>query len=215
MFVTAASSNHFKSAKQFIRSLQNAPVIFYDIGLTQAEVEEIKQMPVEYRLFDWSAVPDWGFITAPNAGSYVWKSLIVHTVMQEHHDLLIWCDAGNVVTNPSALEAYVRSVHLYTPIASSTIERWTHNTCLQEMNVPKEHYQLRIRNAAIIGFVANDPIVHQFVNEWKENCLQHKLIAGSRENHRHDQSILSCLFYKYNRACESDLVHLKIHQDCD
>ena len=213
MFVTAASSNHFLTVIQFIVSLQGAPVIFYDIGLTESEAEEIKRMPVEYRLFDWSSVPSWGLITAPSAGSYVWKPVIIHTVFQENHEIVIWCDAGNIIEDRNALEQYVRQIHLYTPISHGTIRTWTHDSCLKHMNIPTEHLQYSMCNAAIIGFVVNDPVVKEFVDEWKQCSLREELIVGSRENHRHDQSILSCLFYKYNRVCSPFLIGCSIHND--
>jgi hypothetical protein len=215
MYVTAASSNHFRSAKQFINSLKGRPVIFYDIGLTEEQVNEIKTMPVEYRLFDWSTVPDWCHITAPNAGSYAWKPVIIHTVFQENHELIIWCDSGNILHNGDELEQYVRQIKLYTPHSCSTIERWTHETCLNGLQVEDKHKISLLRNAASIGLYKNDPEVAKIVEEWKHYSLQHELISGSRENHRHDQSILSCLFYKYNRECTLGHVGMTIHHDCD
>jgi len=215
MFVTAASSNHFRSAKQFIRSLNGAPVIFYDIGLSETEVEEIKHMTVEYRLFDWSTVPSWGALTAPNAGSYLWKPIIIHTLFKENYEMIIWCDAGNKISDRLALENYVRHIRLYTPLASGTVQRWCHTTCLDGMNVTEEERKYPIRNAAIIGFIASDPAVKQLVEDWKMYSLKEELISGSRDNHRHDQSILSCLFYRYKRACTSVYVGLSIHNDCD
>ena len=152
MFVTAASSNHFKSAKQFIRSLNGAPLIFYDIGLTESEVNEIKTMPLEYRLFDWSLSPVWGHLSVTFSGSYVWKPIIIHTVYQEGHDILIWCDSGNIINDINALESHINNVGIYTPTASGNVRRWTHDTCLSGMNMSPHQYNLPIRNAAIIGF---------------------------------------------------------------
>jgi hypothetical protein len=215
MFLTAASSNHFKSVKQFIKSLNGAPVIFYDIGLTEIEAEEIKGMPIEYRLFDWSNVPEWGLLTSPNAGSYLWKPLIIQSVLLEAHDILIWCDAGNKIQNIIELESYVKSVSIYTPYSNGSLRRWTHSKCLDGMNMTVNQRKYPMRNAAIIGFNARKPIVKQFVEEWKLCSLKEELIVGDRNTHRCDQSILSCLFYKYNMKCTIDYVGLTIHNDCD
>ena len=215
MLITAASSNHFKSAKQFIKSLNGAPVIFYDIGLTELEVEEIKHSPIEYRLFDWSTVPTYGLLTSPNAGSYVWKPLIIHSVMQEGHELIIWCDAGNKIDNLSQLESYVRTVGIYTPCSSGNLTKWTHKVCLDRMNMTDVQRTYQMRNAAVIGFNTRVPVVKQFVEELKTNALKEELIVGSRDNHRHDQSILSCLFYKYDLSCCPYYVGLTTHNDCD
>lgn len=215
MFVTAASSNHFKSLKQFLRSLNGAPVIVYDIGLSCTEAEEIKRFPVEYRLFDWSKVPEWGTLKGGNAGFYVWKPVIIHDVFQEGHELTIWCDAGNLVTDISALENCVRAHKIFTGTSSGNLTKYTHDVCLNEMGITPEEKTYTMRNAACIGFVASDEITRRFLDQWKSCCLRRELIEGSRDNHRHDQSILSCLFYKYKRTnCPNDIGY-KIQQDCD
>jgi hypothetical protein len=215
MYVTAASSNHFKSAKQFIRSLNGAPLVFYDIGLTPDEASEIKGMSVEYRVFDWSNVPEWGLLTSPNAGSYVWKPIIIHEVYRENHELLIWCDAGNIVHNRTELENCVRNYVIYTGSSSGNVRRYTHETCVRAINVPVEYQKNNMRNAACVGFIGNNPICRQFIEDWKSYGLQYDIISGSRDNHRWDQSILTCLFYKYHRGeCPSD-VGFSIHNDCD
>ena len=215
MFLTAASSNHFKTVKQFIRSLNGAPCIFYDIGLTEDEVMEIKTLPIEYRLFDWSQLPTWAHLTSPCAGSYAWKPYIIHTVFQENHDILIWSDAGNILTNVRAIERHVRSVHLYTPYSSDSIQRWTHEVCFKGMELPSSYLNMPMRNAALVGFVTSDPDVKLFVDNWKSLSLQKELIVGSRKSHRWDQSILSCLFYKFNRKCYNRFIHFTTHNDCD
>lgn len=214
MFLTAASSNHFKSAKQFIQSLKGAPLIFYDIGLTESEANEIKSMPLEYRLFDWSLAPKWGHLSATFSGSYVWKPIIIHTVYQEDHDILIWCDSGNIIYDKHGLENHVNNVGIYTPISSGNIRRWTHDTCLSGMSITPQQYNLTMRNAAIIGF-KRSMFVDQFINEWKTCSLKEELIIGPRDTHRWDQSILTCLFYKYNRSCSDGYIGLSIHNDCD
>ena len=215
MYVTAASSNHFKTVKQFINSLQGRPVIFYDIGLTNEEIIDIKKLPIEYRLFDWSSVPSWGLLSAESSGAYVWKPIIIHTVLQENHDMIIWSDSGNIILDHISLENHIRSVHLYTPTSRGTIQDWTHSECIKGMNMTLEQIYLQMRNAALIGFIKSNPIIQQFINDWKSYSLCKELITGSRSNHRHDQSILTCLFYKYNRSCADHYIGFTSHNDCD
>lgn len=216
MYVTGASSNHFHSVKQLIHSLNGRPAIFYDLGLTEEQANEIKRLPVEYRLLDWSLLPDWCHITnAPHAGSYAWKPFIIHTVFQEDHELIIWCDAGNIVYGADELENYIRQIKLYTPFSWGTIDRWTHPTCFYGLQMDEKHKKSLMRAAGCVGLYKNDPEVAHMVEEWKHYSLQQELISGSREDHRHDQSILSCLFYKYNRECSLDHVGMTPHHDCD
>jgi hypothetical protein len=215
MYVTAASANHFKTVKQLIKSLQGKPVIFYDIGLTDEQISDIKTLPIEYRLFDWSLVPSWGLLSAESSGAYVWKPIIIHTVLQENHSIIIWSDAGNIISDHPSLENQILSVNLYTPTSSGTIKDWTHKVCINGMDMHSNELDLQMRNAALIGFTTNDPIVRQFIDDWKSYSLRKELITGSRSNHRHDQSILSCLFYKYNRSCANHYIGFTSHNDCD
>lgn len=172
-------------------------------------------MPVEYRLIDWSQLPDWAQLSAPNAGAYAWKPFIIHTVAKENHELLIWCDAGNLIQNIKALEDHVRSVNLYTPHSSGTIQCWTHDACIKGMELPEHWKALQMRNAACVGLVPSDPTISRFIEDWKICALNPELSVGSRDNHRHDQSILTCLFYKYERTCDNNYIHFSIHNDCD
>ena len=215
MFVTAASSNHFKSLLQFLASLNNRPVIVYDIGLTAEEAATLKTMRITYRLFDFSTVPPWGLLTPETAGYYVWKPVIVDTVMKEGHDVVIWCDAGNVVTDAGALIRVTKSTHIYTPFSAGTLSRWTHAQCLDGLKMTETERSKPMRNGAIIGLDAKDPVARRFVEEWRSNSLVEAFLVGDRSNHRHDQSILSCLFYKYNRTSPAHCIGVEIHKDCD
>ena len=58
--ITAASSNHFKTLCQFLRSVPIEYNTFvYDIGLTQEQSIEIQNMfpNIKYRIFNFSLYP--------------------------------------------------------------------------------------------------------------------------------------------------------------
>jgi hypothetical protein len=215
MFVTAASSNHFKSLLQFLASLGGRPVIVYDIGLTAEEAATVKAMRITYRLFNWSSVPSWGLLTPETAGYYVWKPVIVDEVMKEAHDVVIWCDAGNVVTDAGSLHRVTKAAHIYTPYSTGALSRWTHTQCLDGLKMTEVERSKPMRNGALIGLDAKDPVARRFVEEWRASSLVEAFIVGDRSNHRHDQSILSCLFYKYRRSSPAHCIGVEIHRDCD
>ena len=68
---TGASSNHFLSMKQLLNSIKNfeasTTVIVYDLGLTESEVLEVKEMGYQVRKFDFSKYPAY-FNIKINAG---------------------------------------------------------------------------------------------------------------------------------------------------
>jgi hypothetical protein len=187
----------------------------YDIGLTAEEADTVKAMRITYRLFDFSTVPPWGILTPETAGYYVWKPVIVDTVMKEGHDVVIWCDAGNVVTDAGALTRVTKASHIYTPYSTGALSRWTHIQCLDGLKMTELERSKPMRNGAIIGFDAKDSVARRFVEEWRSSSFVEAFIVGDRSNHRHDQSILSCLFYKYRRSSPAHCIGVEIHRDCD
>jgi hypothetical protein len=189
----------------------------YDLGLTPAEGDHIRAVfQVTYRVFPFHMYPAHVSMSAQDAGAYAWKPIIVSDVLKEVEGVLIWCDAGNKVTNPAALEQWVRTAGVYSPTSSGTLERWTHPIALSTMGVPKQWYGADMRNAACIGFLKGsaDPLVA----EWRLFALnKHAILplGANRSNHRHDQSILTFLYYKYNVNRRDDYVGFSIHNDID
>lgn len=216
-FVTAASSNHFKSLCQLLNTLRGQKVFVYDLGLTSGEGNHIRSMfNVTFRVFPFHMYPSYMSLTAQDAGAYAWKPIIVSEVFGEIDGVLIWCDAGNKVTDPDALEQCVRTSGIYSPRSSGTLSQWTHPISLSVMGVPRQWYGFNMRNAACIGFLKGsaDPLLA----EWKLFALNKNAVlptGADRSNHRHDQSILTFLYYKYNVKSRDDYVGFSIHNDID
>lgn len=216
-FVTAASSNHFKSLCQLLDTLRGQRVYVYDLGLTSEEGSYIgSTYEVIYRVFPFDQYPSYVSLSAQDAGAYAWKPIIVSNVFIEIEGVLVWCDAGNKVTDPAALEQTVRSSAVYTPTSSGSLVRWTHPIALATMGVPKQWYDFKMRNAACIGFLKG--FTEPFIEEWRSLALNKNAIlplGANRSNHRHDQSILTFLYYKYNVKSRDDYVGFSIHNDID
>jgi len=221
--LTAASSNHFKTVIQFLKSVPPSfPVIFYDIGLSNAEFAELKNKfpAVQHRTWDFSKYPDWMALSAPCSGAYAWKPLIISEVYSELKDgILLWQDSGNIMNNEIYhLKSIIEKNKIYSPTSSGTISTWTHPTALRCMKVPDSFLSLQKRNAAAIGLLCNDRFVLNFVNEFVELAQIKDVIlpeGADRLNHRHDQSILTCLYYKYGIPREDRYIGFTIHNDVD
>lgn len=224
--VTAASSNHFKSVKQFIRSIPQSlyfpvDIFFYDIGLTEKESSDLQsEFPfILYRKLDFSKLPEFAQLTAPCAGAYAWKPYIMWEMYQEiESGILIWCDAGNKVLDLISLCAMIKKSGIYSPQSPYTVSELTHNDCLQLMRVPSRFWSMPMRNAALVGAVCGDEVIKLFFKDWYERAMRKELSipeTSSKKNHRWDQSILTCLMYNYGIFCSYDLIGMLIHQDCD
>lgn len=79
VFVTASSSNHMAEARGLITSIgklfgNTTRIIFYDIGLQDSEVVEIKAAcNVEYRKFSFKEYPQ----SVQSLATYRWKIMII------------------------------------------------------------------------------------------------------------------------------------------
>jgi hypothetical protein len=217
-FVTAASSNHFKSVCQFLETIRGERTYFYDIGLSSDESKQLRErFQVEYRVFPFERYPSFVSLASQDAGAYAWKPIIIADVYQEVNGVLIWCDGGNKIHNVEQLTHAIKENGIYTPTSSGTIARWTHPTALTTMNVPPGWHEFNMRNAACIGFVKS-PISDMFIKEWRETALNKDASipdGANRSNHRWDQSILTYLYYKYNVRRVDDYLGFSIHNDID
>jgi len=220
--VTASSSNHFKSLCQFLKSVPIEYNTFvYDIGLTQEEAIEVKNTfpTIKYRIFDFSLYPSFVNLSSQDAGAYAWKPIIVSDVYKETSGVLIWCDAGNIITDVNQFNQFpdlLNIYNIYSPYSSGLIGWMTHPKCFEVMNAEKFIIDCAMRNAACIGLKCNNSMVESFVNEWKSYALNKDAIlpdGANRSNHRHDQSILSILFYKYRIPCIDEYLGFSIHND--
>lgn len=220
--VTAASSNHFKSAKQFLKSCPTeCHTLFYDIGLTKEEADELQQVypNVEYRILDFTKLPDFAQLSAPHAGAYAWKPHIIHEVYNELKEgIMVWCDAGNVIQDIKALENTIKHSGIYSPASCFSVEQMTHKDCLYHMRVHPQYWKCQMRNAALVGFVCNDEIIRNFITQWFTLSKRKEIIipeTSTRNDHRWDQSILTCLMYIWDVRCTYEMIGMIIHQDCD
>lgn len=230
--ITGASSNHYKSVRQFLRScplpgslwaeILSVPtqIYFWDLGLTEQEAIQLQNdfPTVKYRRCPFEELPPHAQLTAPCAGAYAWKSWIVFKMYQEVQDgILVWCDAGNLLTNPHLVMEITNDYGIYSPFATDTNERWTHPDTFKYMNAEKtKGYAMRA--SGFLSMVCSNPMVYEFLEQWKTYSMRPEVIipeGSSKANHRWDQSIWSILMTLWEVRCPGDLFGFKIHQDCD
>lgn len=222
--VTAVSSNHYKSVCQFLKSCPKTvgTILVYDIGLSGEEIPHLQeQFPhIQYRRLDFSKLPAFAHLEAPCRGAYAWKPFIfneVYDTLPAGH-ILVWCDAGNMITNIGQIVRAAQSHGLYSPFSCGMLKEYTHPETLRLLNVKEAHWGRTMRNAAVIAVVCGNTHIHEIVHEWKEKCLDASIIipdGSSLKNHRFDQSVLSCLMYNHEIRSPGITVGTKTHCDCD
>lgn len=235
--VTASSANHLCSLENFLYSLYNlrqdlSPeefprIVVYNIGMNRTQLPVLDQF-VENGLvddlvtFDYFQYPRFWDV-AINAGEYAWKTGIVHEASQKYKGLLVWLDAGNMVT-PEFIRSIPRTIRqqggFWSPRSSQTMHTWTHPGLYEYYQADPDQYAHNPNcNGAALGFDAsNQTIVDELIVPWYQCGLDKNCIAppgSSRANHRQDQAALTFLAYRSGKKClmSPNFYKLQIHRD--
>jgi hypothetical protein len=203
VFLTIANRNFFFQLVVLIDSLrkfESEKLIIYDIGLSANQKAFIikKFINVEITPFKFEDYPPH-FNLKINHGSYAWKIAALHEVFFKYKCDLIYLDARNYVTDPFyAPKYYLAKKGYYFPFASGKIKDWTHPETLKHFNNSEIENNFNL-NASFFGISFNNYNVRALVEELFSLSLIEGIISpegSNRQNHRFDQSLLSCIFYK-------------------
>lgn len=212
--VTAASSNHFRSLLQFLGSVPTGVrTIVYDIGLRD---DERARLPCEVRRFDFDRAPGFARLSAPDAGAYAWKPILLYEVCREVGGIVLWCDAGNLLRDVGALVQATRACGIYTAISTGTFETWTHPIARANLSGSEAFRTRQMRNAACVGIDWSNPKAQYLLHDWDALARRQEISlppGANRANHRHDQSILTYLVYAYGLPTIDAKVGHTIHND--
>lgn len=233
VYIVSGCTNHFFIFwifffKSVQKNLPHATVHFYDLGLSEEQVEIMKSLVIRFpstlifHTFDFSIYPEWVNIKN-EAGQWAWKSQCIKDVMDNYisnmnNSILMWCDSCNIIDNDlSQLISFVKKNGIYTNITSGYLETWTQQSTLDYLNA-NQFRLFDMRNAALPTFYLGFPWVRNFINDFAKYCLIKECIfpeGSSRANHRQDQSVLSCLYYtywqKYRFEISNDDMGIRVH----
>ena len=228
--VTGADATHAKSLVNLLNSIKkfepSAGVTIWDLGLSNEQVISISQLSQSFQIrkFDFDSHPKFMDIKVA-AGHYAWKPLIIEETMQSKMGILMWLDAGNILTGRLRLLKRVTiSKGLFSPYSSGTIAQWTHPETLLYMNLSSQHLSSNNCNGALVSVLLSNDDAVSIVRKWKELSLERDCIApigSNRSNHRQDQAVLTvlCELGGFNeKARYRDLnrrYNVLTHQDVD
>ena len=228
IIVSAADSSHFKSLKQLLQSIflhekEPSKVIVYDLGLRDAERQEIcDRFPsVEVRVFDYSRYPEYLDIKV-NCGEYAWKPVIVADVVGEFLRPVCWMDAGCLLTKPLLLlRKALSSCGFCSYEASGRVFDWTHPGTFDFLGCEDVLWAKRNLAATIVAVNPRFSDAVRLIRRWKQCALIKECIApegSNRENHRQDQAVLTLLVYQSGvKRCllDSEIIGIHTHRDID
>ena len=153
-------------------------------------------------------------------GYYMWKPYVVRRAMKDMNDddILIYIDAGCTINTyaKKRLEEYVQMVRdskhgIISFQMSLSSQKYTKIELFDFMNVSQEDRQKNQFVAGILILRKNEN-TKKIVDEWFRVSHIPEMINDQRSviqhpdfiDHRHDQSILSILFYKYGSIVVPD-----------
>jgi hypothetical protein len=228
--VTGADATHAESLLNLLKSIlrfePDAGVTIWDLGLSHEQVSAISQLSESFhiRKFDFKSHPKFMDIKVA-AGHYAWKPVIIEETMKSKTGILMWLDAGNILTGRlHLLKQITISKGLFSPYSSGTIAQWTHPKTLAFVNLPNKSLGSNNCNGALVSILLSHVQAISVVRKWKELSLDQDCIApigSSRSNHRQDQAVLTVLcelngFNKKGRYRElSRRYNVLTHQDAD
>lgn len=177
---------------------------------------------IEVHKFEFSNYPEHVNLSSQDNGAYAWKPIIIEEILNLSKGLVLWCDAGNLLTrNLSSLKRHLIINGFYSPLSSENIEKWSHPKTLDYLNFPKNKYLKRNLNAAVVG-IRYKSRYRELVDLWKTSALQKDLIlpeGANSSNHRWDQTLLTLIYYRDYQKLYSLKTYfvfgIKVHQDID
>ena len=205
--LTACDEGYYASFQNFLYSYErageynNSEVIFYDLGLTEEQVDHFNEVlldeypNLEYRKFDFSKYPEF---VKPQHRTFSWKPIIINEVLFEKEGNVFWMDSANLILkNLKPIWKIIEKTGSWIPVSGSgTLEEWTMQETLDYMEVPEMHYSARNRAGNTCAFSYKNEVIRKLVFKWKKLALIKECIrpeGATRENHRDDQSVLTIL----------------------
>ena len=212
--VTTCSSNHYGEFKprieEFRKSFPGTKCFFYDLGLSDEQINEVKNMPdLVYRKFDFNAYPEH----VRNLQNYAWKPLIIQEMLSEF-DGTMWFDSsvrflGNLTSNVIELMSrHNTGAVFYLDSTHHSIVAATQPGMLEYFPMMKEGAVKDMLQASAVIYINKDE-VQRHIMKWvvicalKKDCIAppgSKLFCGfnfPRDRfggcHRYDQSLQNIL----------------------
>jgi len=228
--VTGADKSHYLSLVSMLESVSehepDARVNVWDLGLRETQLQEIGTRFPKYRIkkFPFSKYPSY-FDIKVAAGEYAWKPVIVYSESAITDDLVVWLDAGDILTSRLTwVRRLTHSMGLFSPYSGGTVSQWTHPGTLAALSVRD---QLLSRRNLMACIIAVDPLndrAMDLLRRWEKCALSRECIApmgSDRSNHRQDQAVYTVLSYQMDMAPPGFFreftapLGIKIHQDVE
>lgn len=129
---------------------------------------------------------------------YAFKPYAIQKAREQGYNNILWLDSAiYLIKSPDLIFKYIKDngVLLFDNIGFS-IGSFTHNECLAHFNMGRdEANESKMVMACAIGFNFNSDLGTDVFNNYL-GFAHTNAYQGSWDNHRHDQSVISCIAHK-------------------
>lgn len=126
---------------------------------------------------------------------YAFKPKSIQKAREQGYNLILWLDSAiHLTQDPKEVFKYIKDngVMLFDNIGW-TIGSYTNNECLEHFEMSREEANNnKMVMACAMGFNFNTEIGRETFNEYL-SYAHTNAFQGSWDNHRHDQSVISCI----------------------
>jgi len=219
--ITAANDDYILTLLNFLNHHTSIGIFFediviYDLGLNNDNLQKINMVSsnrCEIKKLNYDEYSEYVNLTKYNGlnCSYAFKPIIIYREANLNKTVpLIWLDSACNLNMESFQNIYntIMKEGFYCPIGNSekTIEsiELNHPQTVKLIGLTKEEHlnSLQSRLACMCGVLYSNTNGFHILNEWHRYSLIKDVIfpdGSSRNNHRQDQSVLSCLMYLYEK----------------
>lgn len=203
--ITAASEKYANSLYALLGSLKgnwpdHPPVVVYDLGLEEPTLTYLCQCGITVKEIP-AFCQHW-------KAHYTWK---IWCMNNAQFDVIIWMDAGMCILEPlDEIITIIKKRGYFLVPNYQFLDHEVSPAACEACGVP---YSFRIGKGTIagtfIGFLKNGPF-GKIITEVMDIALVEKNIMAYNARHKHDQSLISTLTYKYfpNPELEDGFVYL-------
>jgi uncharacterized protein DUF1647 len=206
--VTAASARCSRCLYQFLLSAERKRLtgaaqrfVVYDLGIESSDRQRLAQR------FPWSEFRRFAFESYPGhvaleRRSYAWKPLIIRDLCGESDGPLLWLDSAAIFQTDdlSPVWSKIQRHAAYVLKGQSPLGQRCDPATLDALGVSAGMRQQPECAAGMIGLDCARPPVRRLLEEWCSQTLTEGVIAPRDPPlslHRHEQSLLSILLYRY------------------
>jgi len=209
--VTASDDRFFDSLTQLLENLKKYSLLdkvhLYDLGMKSTQLKRLKEnySNVKVSKFDFTLYPNFISLRGEDRtlGGYAWKPNIINEVISQRGNLVLWMDSANLIDIRFKLILIVlTNKGFFSPISTGKLKNFTHPRTVKILNISENILKKQNLTGGLVGFNAESQMANKLLQEWvKFSNVKNIILPEKLQDHlhRHDQSILSFLYYKNNK----------------